>query len=311
MPLAPPLEDFNVMLDLVPSRIRPITLLAAALVAQVFLLAFQIRRAGTDVRLIREWTVLVVTPFQRAGTYVYDGIRGTWATYVDLRHARQENEQLRAELSSLKLRAHQLESRAAEAARLTGLLEFRNAHPEADLLIARVIGASAAGASKTIYINRGDKDGVRKNMGVITPDGVVGKVLDVYGETSQVLLITDRESGVGSLLATKRTQGVLRGTNDPDASLDYIINDEEVPAGELVFTSGQDRIFPKDLPVGSVVEVKKGNPFKQIRVRPAARLDRLEEVIVLKTRQELAPSPEKAAPPVASTPVVAPPKQTP
>jgi rod shape-determining protein MreC len=301
------------MLEMVPSRIRPVTLLAAVLVAQVLLLAFQIRRAGTDVRLIREWTVLLVTPFQRAGSSFYDRVRGTWTSYVDLRHAQQENSQLRAELSSLKLRAFQLESRAAEATRLATLLEFRNAHPEAELLIARVIGSSAAGASRTVYISRGTADGVKKNMGVITPDGVVGKVLDAYGETSQVLLLTDKESGVGALLATRRTQGVLRGANEPEASLDYIINEEEVPVGERVLTSGQDRIFPKDLPVGSVVEVKSGNPFKQIRVHPAARLDRLEEVIVLKTRNELLPAaaaPAEAKSAAAAAPApVPPPKQ--
>jgi len=306
------------MLDIVPSRIRPLTLLAAVLVAQVLLLAFQIRRAGSDVRLIRVWAVWAVTPFQRAGTYVYDGVRGSWSTYVDLRHARQENEQLRAELSGLKLRNHELESRAAEAARLTTLLDFRNAHPQADMVIARVIGASAAGATRTIYINRGKQDGIQKNMGVITPDGVVGKVLDVFGETSQVLLMTDKESGVGALLGTKRTQGVVRGTGDPDAQLDYVVNDEEVPAGDAVLTSGQDRIFPKDLPVGTVIEIKPGNPFKQIRIRPAARLDRLEEVIVLKTRQELnpasapaaTPATAKPAPPALEKPPVAvPPKQ--
>lgn len=283
------------MIDLVPSRIRPLTLLAAVLVAQVLLLAFQIRRAGSEVRLIREWMVFAVTPFQRAGTHVYDGARGTWASYIDLRHARRENEELRAELSALKLRASRLESRAAEAARLTTLLEFRNAHPEAEMVIARVIGASASGATRTIYLNRGDQDGLRKNMGVITPEGVVGKILAVYGETSQVLLLTDKDSGVGALLGSKRTQGVVRGTGEPDAVMEYVINDELVSAGESILTSGQDQIFPKDFPVGTVLEAKTGNPFKQIRVKPAARLDRLEEVIVLKTKQELL-GPQKETP---------------
>lgn len=293
------------MLDIIPSRIRPLTLLALVLVAQVLLLALQIRRAGSDTRLIREWTVFVVTPFQRAGAWVYDGFRGTWSTYVDLRHARTENEQLRAELSALKLRASQIESQAAEAARLTALLDFRNAHPEADLLIARVIGASAASVSKTIYVNRGRNHGVTKNMGVITPDGVVGKVLEAYRDTSQVLLLTDKESGVGALLATRRTQGVVRGTGDPEPVMDYVINDEEVAAGERVLTSGQDRIFPKDLPVGKVIEAKSGNPFKQIRVRPAARIDRLEEVIILKTRRELV-APASTAVPAEAVPPAAP-----
>lgn len=283
------------MIDFVPSRIRPLTLLAAVLVAQVLLLAFQIRRAGSEVRLLREWMVFVMTPFQSAGTHVYDGVRGTWASYVDLRHARRENEELRAELSALKLRASRLQSQAAEAVRLAALIEFRDAHPENEMVIARVIGASASGATRTVYVNRGENDGLRKNMGVITPEGVVGKILAVYGETSQILLLTDKDSGVGALLGSKRTQGVVRGTGDPEPIMDYVINDEVVSGGEQILTSGQDQIFPKDFPVGSVLEAKAGNPFKQIRVKPAARLDRLEEVIVLKTRQQLL-GPEKETP---------------
>lgn len=295
------------MMALVPSRIRPLTLLAAVLVAQVLLLAFQIRRAGSEVRLLREWMVFAVTPFQRVGTHVYDGARDTWASYVDLRFARKENEELRAELSALKLRASRLESRAAEGVRLATLLEFRNAYPETEMVIARVIGASASGATRTIYLNRGNKDGVRKNMGVITPEGVVGKVLAVYGETSQVLLLTDKDSGVGALLGSKRTQGVVRGTVEGDVILEYIINDEAVQPGDPILTSGQDQIFPKDLPVGTVVAAKTGNPFKQIRVKPAARLDRLEEVIVLKTKQELLGPQKETAPGVEAKPAPAPP----
>jgi rod shape-determining protein MreC len=123
-------------------------------------------------------------------------------------------------------------------------------------------------------------------MGVITPEGVVGKVLEVYSSTALVLLITDKDGGVGSLLAGTRTQGVARGQGEPMLSLGFVNNDENVTVGEQVLTSGIDRIFPKDLPVGTVVAVRGGNPFKVIDVRPAARLDRLEEVFVLLARAD-------------------------
>jgi rod shape-determining protein MreC len=124
---------------------------------------------------------------------------------------------------------------------------------------------------------------------VITPDGVVGKILAVYPDTSQVLLIGDKESGVGALLSVTRTQGAVKGTGDPQLSLDYVSKDTKVSAGEAVLTSGQDRIFPKDLPVGTVIDATpdRKSPFMRIRVMPAAHLDRLEEVLVLLTRQEL------------------------
>jgi rod shape-determining protein MreC len=142
-------------------------------------------------------------------------------------------------------------------------------------------------------------------MGVITPDGVVGKILAVYPDISQVLLLGDKESGVGALLADTRTQGPVKGTGEPLLSLDYISSDEKVTVGEAVLTSGQDRIFPKDLPVGRVVDFASDpkTPFMKIRVKPAAHLDRLEEVLVLQTRQELN---FKRVPDADTTPVASP-----
>ena len=269
----------------IPSRHRPLALLAGVVLVQVLLLAVQIKRER-DVRLIRVWAAWATTPVERAGVWLIDHIGGTWSSYVSLRNARRENETLRDELAGLKLRAAQLESKAAEADRLTALLAFREAHAEVPMVAARVIAASPVGASKTVYVNRGSRDGVRRNMGVITPDGVVGKVLEVFPDTAQVLLISDKESGLGALLAGSRTQGVVRGTGEPLVVLHYVINDENVPVGARVLTSGQDQIFPKDLPVGTVAESAPGSPFKLIRVRPAARLDRLEEVLILLSRQE-------------------------
>ena len=124
-------------------------------------------------------------------------------------------------------------------------------------------------------------------MGVITPDGVVGKVIEAFRGTSQILLLTDRDSGVGAMLADSRLQSPVGGTGEPLLLMKYVSSDDEVNTGERVVTSGMDRIFPKDLPVGIVVDIKPGNPFKQVRVRPAANLDRLEEVLVLLTLHPL------------------------
>lgn len=270
----------------IPSRHRSLALLAAVVLSQVLLLALQIKRER-QVRLIRVWAVTTISPFQRAGAWAIDRVQGGWSSYIGLRRAHRENQAFRAELERLQLRNSQLESRAAEADRLAALLGFREGHAQVPMLAARVIGSSADPASRTVYINRGEKDGVRKNMGVITPEGVVGKVLEIYSRTAQVLLLTDKEGGVGALLAGSRTQSPVGGVGEPQLVMKYVSNDEQVAIGERVLTSGQDRIFPKDLPVGTVVEAKPGNTFKVIRIRPAAHLDRLEEVLVLLSQQEL------------------------
>jgi rod shape-determining protein MreC len=270
----------------IPSRHKSLVLLAGVILLQVLLLAVQIKRDSQG-RLIRVWTVGAISPFQRASANGVGSIRGIWNHYFALQNTSRDNEQLRRENDALKLQITQLQSKAAEADRLAGLLNFRKLHMEVPMVGARVIGASAGTASQTIDIDRGERDGIKRNMGVITPDGVVGKVVESYANSAQVLLLTDKDSGVGALLTESRIQSPVGGTGEPLLSMKYVPNDDTVNNGEHVVTSGMDRIFPRDLPVGTIVEVKPANPFKQIRVRPAANLERLEEVIVLLTLHPL------------------------
>jgi rod shape-determining protein MreC len=252
--------------------------------------------------LIRVWTVGAVSPFQRAGASGIGGIRGVWNHYFALQNASRENERLRSENDTLKLQINQLQSRAAEADRLARLLNFRQAHQNVPMLGARVIGTSADTASQTVYLDRGERDGIRRNMGVITPDGVVGKVIESYSNTSQVLLLSDKDSGVGAMISESRIQSPVGGVGEPLLSMKYVPNDDEVNLGQHVVTSGMDRIFPRDLPVGTVSQIKSGNPFKQIRIRPSANLERLEEVIVLLSLQPLDLKKDSGTPAAEITP---------
>jgi rod shape-determining protein MreC len=270
----------------IPSRHKSLVLLTGVIVVQVLLLAVQIRRDSQG-RLIRLWTVGAVTPFERAGAAGIGGIRGAWHHYFALQNASRENERLHHENDALKLEINQLQSKAAEADRLAALLNFRTAHKDVPMLAARVIGTSADTQSQTVYLDRGERDGIKRNMGVITPDGVVGKVIESYRDTSQVLLLTDKDSGVGAMLADSRIQSPVGGVGEPLLAMKYVPNDDDVNMGARVVTSGMDRIFPRDLPVGTVTQIKPGNPFKQIRIRPAANLERLEEVIVLLSLQPI------------------------
>jgi len=276
----------------VPSRHKSLVLLAGVIILQVVLLAVQIKRDSQG-RLLRVWTVGAVSPFQRAGAKGIGNIRDTWSHYFALQNTTRDNEQLRRENDALKLQVNQLQSKAAESDRLAALLNFRQAQRNVPMLAARVIGTGADTGSQTVDLDRGERDGVRRNMGVITPDGVVGKVIESYRDTAQVQLLTDKYSGVGGMLAESRIQSPVGGTGEPLLSMKYIPTDETVNVGEHVVTSGMDRIFPRDLPVGIVTEIKTGRPFQQVRVRPAANLQRLEEVIVLLTLHPL----EKKEPP--------------
>jgi rod shape-determining protein MreC len=283
----------------IPSRHRSLFLLGGAVLLQVLLLAAQIKRDSQG-RLIRVWTVGAVSPFERAGAHGIGSIRNAWNHYFALQNTSRENEELKRENDALKLQITQLESKAAEADRLAGLLKFRQTNVDVPMISARVIGGGADSASQTIYLDRGERDGIHRNMGVITPDGVVGKVIESYKDTSQVLLLTDKDSGVGAMLADSGIQKPVGGTGESLLVMKYVPNEDDVTTGQHVVTSGMDRIFPRDLPVGTITEIKAGNPFKQIRVRPAANLERLQEVFVLLTQKPLDMKQPNASPSPAS-----------
>ncbi len=268
----------------IPSRHKALVLLAIVLAAQLLLLAVQIKRDSRG-RLIRVWAVGAISPFERSGAWGFGKIRGVWDHYFALQSTSRENEALRIENDSLKLAITQLQSKAAEAERMSGLLNFRESHPKLPMVNARVIGASADTATRMVEIDRGERDGLRRNLAVITPDGAVGKVIEVYRDTSQVLLLTDKEGGVGAMLVESRIQGPVGGSGEPLLQMKYVATDDKVDVGEKVVTSGMDKIFPRDIPVGTVQVVKQGNPFKQIWLKPAAKLERLEEVIVLLSQE--------------------------
>ena len=293
-----------------PSRHRPLFLLTGVVLLQVLLLAVQIKTVesadGSNSRLIRVWSVSAVSPFERSGAWGIGKIRDTWRHYFALSDTARENETLRRENGQLKLEVMQLQGKSAEADRLAALLNFKQQQAKVPMVVARVIGSNADANSAVIYLDQGQHEGIKKNMGVITPEGVVGKVIESYRDTCQVLLLTDRDSGVGAMIANSRIQSPVGGMGEPLLNMKYVGNDDEVKVGDRVVTSGMDRIFPKDLPVGVVSEVKPGPSFKQIRVRPSASLEKLEEVIVLKTTDPLSLKREEPAAGNAVSPPLAP-----
>ncbi len=296
-------------MDTLFSRHRNAMVLVAVLFLQLVLLAFQVKR-DKDVPLIRIWAVALITPFEKFASFGIRGVGGLWTDYVDLRSARRESYRLAEEVGRLKLSHQQLREEALEARRLKALLDFRGEIPS-QTVAARVIGSSASETSRVLFIDQGSNAGIRPNMPVITPDGIVGKVHRVFWSSSQVLVITDPDSGVGALLEKSRVHGALRGHSGFFCQLRYIVTDEKVEVGERVYTSGEDLIYPKGLPIGVVTTAKPGNVFKEITVQPFARLNRLEEVLVIvrKVDQEILtrPGPEGTATAEAAVPVAPPP----
>jgi rod shape-determining protein MreC len=285
-------------MESVLGRYRNLIILVAVLFAQVVGLGVQVRRNSENEssRLIRIWTVSAVTPFEKGLVWVQSSCANLWHNYFYLRGVRAENRQLKAEIERLRLEQVRLSGDAEQARRLQALLAFKEQFIS-QTVAAQVIGSSGSEQSRSLYIDKGTRDGIKVDMAVITVDGVVGKVLRVFHSTSLVLLVNDQSSGVGAILEKSRLQGVVRGTPAGDVVLERVMSDEQVQPGETVLTSGGDRIFPKGLPVGMVTRVNPGSElFLNIRVKPAANLSKLEEVLVVTKIEEKTATPSETGP---------------
>src|ERR1022692_2565147 len=264
-------------------RYRNLIVLVGVLFAQILGLAVQVKRTtdSEPTRLIRIWAVGTVTPLERGLVWTKTTTGSWWHNYFYLRGVRAENRNLKAQIERMSLEQVRMSQDADQARRLQALLAFKEQFIS-QTMAAQVIGSSGSELSRSIYIDKGEHDGIKPDMAVITAEGVVGKVLRVYRSTALVLLIDDQTSGVGALLDKTRLQGILRGSPSGEVVLEKVMSDEAVPPGELVLTSGGDGIFPKGLLVGTVTKATPGRElFLNIRVYSAADLSRLEEVLVV------------------------------
>jgi rod shape-determining protein MreC len=278
-------------MESVLGRYRNLTILVGILFLQVLGLAVQVKRSSENEssRLIRIWAVNAVTPFEKGIVWVQHSSSNLWHNYFYLRGVRQENRDLKQQIEQMEIERVRLREDANQAHRLQALLGFKEQFI-AKTVAAQVIGSSGSEQSRSVYIDKGTSDGLKADMAVITGDGVVGKILRVFQSTSQVLLINDQTSGVGAILEKSRLQGVLRGTPAGEIVLEKVMSDQPVQPGDKVLTSGGDQIFPKGLPVGTVTRISPGSElFLNIRVKPAADLSRLEEVLVITQQRETAP----------------------
>ena len=294
------------------SRHRNLIVLLAALLAQIIGLAVQVRRptrssattaqqralemAPRDrggVMLLRLWAADLVTPPERLFHAVDQGAVGFWLGYLDLVHLREQNARMQQTIDRLRLEQAMMQEDVRQAVRLQALLHFQQSYPQ-KTVAAQVIGTSGNLQSHLLFLDKGSADGLRTDMAVITADGIVGKVRDVFPHTAQVLMINDGTSGAGVVLEKTRIRGILRGNADGQTEVVGVLADSRIQPGEKVLTAGGDQIFPRGLPVGTVERVVRDpdrSAFIDIILKPAAELDRLDEVLVLTDLQlELSPA---------------------
>lgn len=280
------------------TRYRNLIVLLAVLMVQIIGLAVQVRRTGDGrstynvqdpggVRLIRLWAEGLVAPPEKAISYTTSGVAALWQNYIDLRHVRAQNAQLQEQLDRLRLAQASLLEDARQGQRLQALLDFQRRYIYTTVA-AQAIGSSGSLQSRVFYLDKGSNGGLKPDMAVITADGIVGKVRDVFPGTAQVLMINDQTSGAGVILETTRIRGILTGNAAGQLEIVGILSDERIKPGEKVLTAGGDMVFPRGLPVGVVDKVVRDpdrDAFIDVMVKPAAHLERLDEVLVITDMQ--------------------------
>jgi rod shape-determining protein MreC len=258
------------------------------LVTNLIIMAVDARDADGRQKVLRIWTQTFASPLQNASSKATGATSGFFQQIWNFRGTAVENEQLKQRLNEVETELHTARQAAAENERLRALLNL-NEQTSIKSVPARVIARDPSVWFNTITINRGSSSGVEQNMPVVTPGGIVGRVITVGPWASQVMLITDEKAGAGAVVGQLGQSGALgsiRGRADLNVALvemRYVSGLEKVEVGDYVMTTGQDGIYPPGLNVGKVVDVKSGTATTahQILIQPGAQLDHLEEVAVL------------------------------
>jgi rod shape-determining protein MreC len=254
--------------------------LVAAILAQLVLLAYQVKTGG-DVRLIRVWSVGAVTPLARVIETGRSSISHFFSDYFVLIDVREDNKRMKAELDRIKMDNQYLRAELSTADRAQSLAIFQKQSPS-KTVAAHIIGNTTGAGAKVVIIDRGSNSGIEPGMAVITPDGIAGKVTKVFATSSFILLVTDQTFAAGVISQNNRVHGTFKGQGyEGTGKIEHVQNEQKVDQGEWFYTSGDDRIFPKGLPVGEVTTVHQGKTEKEIFVSLSGFKNGLEEVLII------------------------------
>ena len=274
----------------VPAR-RSRFLLVGLVLVHLAVISHQVDGGG-GVSLLQHGLLAVLSPLQRGVGAIVGGASEAWRGWAFHRETYEKNRRLGERVRQLETELQASSARAQEGARLRELLELRQAVPM-ETVAAEVVARDGVPWFRTLTIDKGEADGVALDAPVMSPTGVVGRVVAVGPHAARVQVLLDRDSGAGVLIERSRVPGVVSGqvsgqaTGAEDLALEYVPERSDVAVGDVVVTSGLDRIYPKGLVVGRVRYVGKGSGlFRDIRVEPSARFDRLEEVLVVRQARE-------------------------
>jgi rod shape-determining protein MreC len=271
-------------------------LLAVLVVTHLVAISRQVDSGG-GVSLLERAVFGVLSPVQLGVGRALLAVGGAWSGYVDLRGTRAENVRLARRLSELEGELERGRQGAGEAERLRAMLELKRALP-LETIAADVVARDGPTWFRTLTVDKGSDAGVVLNAAVLSPTGVLGRVVSLGPMAARVQLLLDRDSGVGALVERTRVTGIVSppaagGGAGTDLVMKYVSSLADVVTGDRILTSGLDRIYPKGLVIGRVRTVASpAGLFKEVVVTPSARFDELETVLVARGTPEALPMAE-------------------
>jgi len=257
-------------------------LFLAVILGHVLLISAQVNsRSGVPV--LEAVTFGIFSEVQRGVSSGVNSVRHFWGGYVGLRQTQIENEELKRQLAEAQVALQAQRALADRARGLEKLLELKD-RISLQTTAAEIIGAAATPDFRTVTIDKGTRDGLRQDMAIISPAGVVGRVVVPSARSAKVQLLIDRNAAAGALIERSRAQGVVVGAGDERLRLEYVSEAADIVTGDIVVTSGIDGIYPKGFVIGRVDSVEKSGPaYKRITVKPAVDFSSIEEVLVVTT----------------------------
>jgi rod shape-determining protein MreC len=260
-------------------------LLLAVIVGHIVLISAQVN-TRTGVPVLESVVFGTFAEVQRATTSAVTGVQEGWENYFALQQIRRENERLLQEVSQLQIRLQQERALAAQSRTLQELLDLRNSTnlPTTAGTVVRstVIGGGAAPEFRTVTIDKGTRDGLKPQMAVVAPAGVVGRVILPSARASKIQLLIDVNAGAGAIVERSRAQGIVIGDGRDRLRMDYVPSSADIKVGDVVVTSGIEGIYPKGFVIGQIESVKRGSgAYSDVVIRPAVDFSALEAVLVV------------------------------
>ncbi len=257
-------------------------LFLAVMLGQVLLISAQVN-SKSGVPMLEAVTFGIFSEVQRATSSAVSGVRHGWSGYIGLRHLKQENDALKRDLAAAQIVAQEQQALASRARGLEKLLELRD-RTSLQTTAAEIIGAATSQDFRTVTIDKGTRDGLRPDMAVISPAGVVGRIVVPSARSAKVQLLVDRNAAAGAIVERSRAQGIVVGAGGDRLEMEYVSEVYDIVVGDVVVTSGIDGIYPKGFVIGRIESVdRSGGAYKRIMVRPAVDFGGIEEVLVVVT----------------------------